>query len=115
MTRRISGESPRPQDAERFRQAEGRKWTALPHAAARRPIREPLATLPILSGSRSTYYLFQQGGHRMAVALLDKGATLRVNDAIDIVVLEIYNGSVKIGLVDRSRPANAASASQLLQ
>jgi hypothetical protein len=57
----------------------------------------------------------------MAVALLDKGARLHVNDAIDVVVLEIYNGSVKIGLVDRSRPAvdhrsaaNAASANQLV-
>ena len=38
----------------------------------------------------------------MAVALVDKGARLRVNDAIDVVVLEICNGSVKIGLVERS-------------
>jgi hypothetical protein len=41
----------------------------------------------------------------MAVALVDKGARLRVNDAIDVVVLEIYNGSVKIGLIERSPAA----------
>ena len=39
----------------------------------------------------------------MAVALLDRGARLRVNDAIDVVVLEVYNGSVKLGIVERSQ------------
>ncbi len=75
----------------------------------RRVSAESPKPLPILSGSRPSYYLFQQGGHRMAVALLEKGARLRVNDAIDVVVLEIYNGSVKIGLVDRSPPAITSS------
>ena len=49
----------------------------------------------------------------MAVALVDKGARLRVNDAIDVVVLEIYNGSVKIGLVERSPAATAQDACRL--
>jgi hypothetical protein len=56
--------------------------------------------VPVISGARSSYYLFQ-GGQRMAVAMVDRGGRLRVNDAIDVVVLEIYNGAVKIGLVDR--------------
>ncbi len=109
MTRRVSAESPRLQAANRLLEAEACKATPLAHAAVRRPTREPVEALPILSGSRPNYYLFQQGGHRMAVALLDKGARLRVNDAIDVVVLEIYNGSVKIGLVDRSRPVTTIS------
>ena len=58
--------------------------------------------VPLLRGARSSYYLFPQGGQRMTVALVDRGARLRVNDAIDLVVLEIHDGSVKIGLVDRA-------------
>ncbi len=109
MTRPVSAESPKLQAPDQSRQVEESESTVLRRAAARRPTREPAETLPILSGSRPSYYLFQKGGHRMAVALLEKGARLRVNDAIDVVVLEIYNGSVKIGLVDRSRPATTSS------
>ena len=110
MSRRSSAESPSPQAAQRRPQADGCKQTASPHAAAHSPIGEP-CQVPVISGSRSSYYLFQQGGHRMAVALVDKGARLRVNDAIDVVVLEIYNGSVKIGLVERSRPTTSCEDS----
>ncbi len=71
------------------------------HAAAALSASGEPQPIPLISGSRSSYYLFQQGGQRMAVALVDRGARLRVNDAIEIVVLEIYNGSVKIGLIER--------------
>jgi hypothetical protein len=71
-------------------------WTDVPPTAPSAP--QPV---PRVRGSRSSYYLFQQGGQRMAVTLVDRGARLRINDSIDIVVLEIYDGSVKIGLVER--------------
>jgi hypothetical protein len=74
-------------------------------SSAETPRVQRAETVPLISGSRSSYYLFQQGGHRMAVALVDKGARLRVNDAIEVVVLEIYNGSVKIGLIEGSPAA----------
>jgi hypothetical protein len=71
-------------------------WSDVPPTAPSEP--QPV---PRVRGSRSSYYLFQQGGQRMAVTLVDRGARLRINDSIDIVVLEIYDGSVKIGLVER--------------
>ncbi len=59
--------------------------------------------VPLLRGARSSYYLFPRGGQRMTVALVDRGTRLSVNDAIDLVVLEIHDGSVKIGLVGRAK------------
>jgi hypothetical protein len=55
--------------------------------------------VPAISGSGPSYYLFQQGGQRMAITNLDKGTKIRVNDSIELVVLEVRGGSVHIGIL----------------
>ena len=51
-----------------------------------------------ICGPGRSYYIFPQGGHRMAVAVLDEGTKIRLNDTMDIVVLGVHDGAVELGV-----------------
>jgi hypothetical protein len=67
--------------------------------------------VPIIRSSGPSYYLFQQGGQRMAITVLHKGTKIRINDAVDVVVLDVCGEAVRIGVLDDSqRPSSSDAA-----
>jgi hypothetical protein len=54
--------------------------------------------VPAIRGPGPSYYLFQQGGQRMAITVLGKGTKIRINDSVELVVLDVCGEAVQIGL-----------------
>jgi hypothetical protein len=54
--------------------------------------------LPTAKGNAWSYYVSNHRGHQMLVSELSKGDRVRINDATDVIILEIHDGQIKIGI-----------------
>jgi hypothetical protein len=57
----------------------------------------PCPAAPAINSPGPSYYLFSQDSGRMAVTLLKKGDRVRL-DALELVVLDVHDGTVELGV-----------------
>jgi hypothetical protein len=55
--------------------------------------------IPMVHGGNSSYYIFNKDGQRLLILTRKENESIVVDDMIDIVVLEINNNEVKIGIL----------------
>jgi len=54
--------------------------------------------LPIAEGRAHSYYIFRQDGRRMLVVQRRSGERLRINGAVEVVILETHPNLVKLAI-----------------
>jgi hypothetical protein len=55
--------------------------------------------IPMVRGAASSYYVFNQNGQRLLILTRKRNQSIVIDNAIDIVVLEINCEEVKLGIV----------------
>jgi len=55
--------------------------------------------IPMVRGASSSYYIFNQNGQRLLILTRKQNESIVIDNAIDVVVLEINGNEVKIGII----------------
>jgi hypothetical protein len=55
--------------------------------------------IPMVRGAASSYYIFNQNGQRLLILTRKQNESIVIDNAIDIVVLEVNGNEVKLGII----------------
>jgi hypothetical protein len=55
--------------------------------------------IPMVRGAASSYYVFNQNGQRLLILTRKQNESIVIDNAIDIVVLEVNGNEVKLGII----------------
>jgi carbon storage regulator CsrA len=55
--------------------------------------------IPVVRGAASSYYVFNQNGQRLLILTRKQNESIVIDNAIDIVILEVNGNEVKLGII----------------